>query len=451
MEKIILLIILLCVSLPIDAQIITTVAGDGVLGHTGNGNPATAAEISEPYALKFDKAGNLYFSESIACTIRKISPSGVITTVAGTGSCGYNGDGIPATAAQLKDPTGIAMDSLGNLYIADGNSNGRIRRVDMTTGIISTIAGTGVAGFSGDGGLADTAALYDPYDVCFDRFGNLYIADSYNYRIRKINTAGIITTVAGNGSTIFSGAGGPATAAGINSVTGLCTDTIGNLYLADRFASRILKVDTAGILTVIAGDGLGYSTGDGGPATASELNPDRITFDDTGNLYVTCIYKYCVRKIGTNGIISTIVGIDTTAGYSGDEGEADTAKLDDPTGIGFDPCGNLYIADEVNNRIRKVSFYPSCNIDSNTLTVNKIVTSNEVSIYPNPAYSQLTITSATNIHEVTITNLIGQQALGQVYDMERAEVNVSGLPPGVYVVRVRDEDGNVVVRKVVKE
>ena len=457
MKSIIFLVASICISLSIEAQIITTVAGNGVLGHTGDGYPATAAEISEPYAVKFDKAGNLYISESVPCTIRKITPSGIITTIAGNGSCGYNGDGIPATTAQLSYPGGIAFDSIGNLFLTDGNSNGRVRKVDMTTGIITTIAGTGVAGFSGDGGLADTAKLDDPYDVCFDRFGNLYIADLDNNRIRKVNPAGIITTVAGNGSTIFSGAGGMATAAGISGVTGLCTDTIGNLYLADRFASRVLKVDTTGILTVIAGDGLGYSTGDGGPATAAQLNADRIVFDDTGNLYISSIYKFCVRKIDTHGIIHTIVGIDTTAGYGGDGGQADTAKLDDPAGIGFDLCGNLYIADELNNRIRKVTFNSSC---SGTLNVDVINTNLTMSLYPNPAFNELTISSSNKIAQITISNLIGQVAASRdgltpslskgAGGVTQARVDVSVLPPGVYVVRVTDVEGIVVVRKVVK-
>jgi len=432
------------------AQIIITVAGDGVLGHTGDGSNATSATLDYPMAVKCDREGDIYISELEGCRIRKIAESGIITTIAGTGSCGYNGDNISATTAKLNNPSGIAIDSTGNLYIADSYNN-RIRKIDIATGIITTIAGNGTAGFGGDGGSATSGILNDPYDVCFDHQGNLYVADAVNYLIRKINTRGIITTFAGNGSSVFSGEGGPATTAGISETYGLCSDAAGDIFMAVRIISRVLKVDTSGILTTICGSGLGYNTGDGGPATAAQLNPERLVFDDAGNLYISCIYKNCVRMIDTFGIVHHIVGQDSIGGYNGDDGMADTSEISEPQGIDFDLCGNLYIADELNNRVRKVCFYPSCIVDSNTLDAKMMNTNTQISLYPSPAYTQITITSATNIHEVTITNLIGQQVLSQIYDTERAEINVAALPPGIYVVRVTDGSCSETIRKVVKE
>jgi type IX secretion system substrate protein/NHL repeat-containing protein len=352
--KNVLFILLLLLPFFANAQIITTIAGNGTMAHTGDGSCAKAAEIGEPFGTTFDKYGNFYFTESTDNRIRKIDTNGIISNFAGTGTGGFFGDGGPATAAKFNNVIGLVTDTLGNLFVADGFNN-RIRKIDVTTGIITTIAGGGSLGL-GDGGPATAAVLNDPLDVCFDRSGNLYIADWGNYLVRKVDRSGIISTFAGNGSTTFSGEGGPATAAGISAVYGLCTDTIGNLFIADRSVSRVLKVDNAGILTTIAGTGLGYSTGDGGPATAAQLNPERLAFDDSGNLYVSCVYKYCIRKIDVAGIINTIAGIDTVAGFYGDGGMADTAEFNYPQGIAFDPHGNLFVADEKNNRIRKITF-----------------------------------------------------------------------------------------------
>ena len=433
-----------------EAQIITTVAGNGTLGHAGDSGPASAAILDYPFALKFDHSGNCYFSEGEGCRIRKISPTGIISTIAGTGTCGYNGDGIPATSAELNNVAGIAIDSIGNLFIADGYNN-KIRKINVTTGVIATIAGTGIAGYRGDGGLADTAQLNNPFDVCFDRFGNLYIADEANSRVRKINTSGIISTLAGTGSTIFSGEGGPATAAGIWAATGLCTDTFGNVYLAARFVSRVLKVDTTGILTVVAGNGLGYSTGDWGAAISATINPERLEFDDSGNLYISCIYKYCVRKIDTGGIIHTVVGMDTVAGYVGDGLSADSAKLDDPVGIGFDHCGNLYIADEVNNRIRKVAFNPSCILDSVALNFKQVHPVSEINIYPNPTFDQLNINNLKSPATYQMLNIVSATIQQGTLNESNNSILMQSLPDGMYMLEITDEQKNRTVYKIIKQ
>ena len=381
--------------------------------------------------------------------IRKIDLAGVITTYAGTGAAGYSGDGMPATLAKLYIPTGLVLDASENLYFADAGNNA-IRRIDKLTGIITTVAGNGTGSFGGDGSAATAAMLFDPQDICFDRKGNLYIADYYNYRVRKVDVSGIITTIAGVGSLGYGGDSSLADTSKIGEIVTICSDTFNNIYIGDNINSRIFKIDTFGFITTFAGTDTGYIfNGDAIPATAANINPNVMRFDDTGNLYVAVDEGSSrVRKITTTGYIYTVAG-DGSLFHSGDGGPATAAGFNNPDGIAFDACGNLYVPEGMAaGYVRKISFYPSCDIP---LTTTNVKNNTQIFLYPNPAYSQLTITSATNIHEVTITNLIGQQVLSQVYDMERAEVNVSGLPPGVYVVRVRDEDGNVVVRKVVKE
>ena len=223
--------------------------------------------------MAVDASGNLYIADTGNNRIRKVSATGIITTVAGNGSAGYSGDGGPATSAQLDGPEGVAVDGSGNLYIAD-TCNNRIRKVSAT-GIITTVAGNGSAGYSGDGGPATSAQLSLPAGVAVDGSGNLYIADSGNNRIRKVSATGIITTVAGNGSPGYSGDGGPATSAQLNQPAGVAVDASGNLYIADSSNNRIRKVSATGIITTVAGNGFDGYSGDGGPATsaATQLAP----------------------------------------------------------------------------------------------------------------------------------------------------------------------------------
>uniref|UniRef100_UPI001FE0E2EF NHL repeat-containing protein n=1 Tax=Spirosoma luteum TaxID=431553 RepID=UPI001FE0E2EF len=286
--------------------------------------------------------------------IRKVNTSGVISTVAGTGISGFSGDGGAATAASLSGPSGLAFDASGNFYIADGG-NQRIRKVS-TAGIISTVAGTGISGFSGDGGAATSASLYGPADMAYDASGNLYIADIGNRRVRKVNTSGIISTVAGNGFVGFSGDGGAATAAGLYFPTGVAYDASGNLYIADANNNRIRKVSPSGIISTVAGSGgSGFFLGDGGPATAASLvSPTSVAVDASGNLYIAELNNARIRKVSTSGIISTVAG-NGSQGFSGDGGPATAASLVSPTSVAVDASGNLYIADFDNHRIRKVS------------------------------------------------------------------------------------------------
>jgi sugar lactone lactonase YvrE len=330
------------------AQIITTVVGDGL----GDGHAATNAEVATPEAVAVDTRGSLYIADYDNNRVRKVDSSGVITTVAGNGVAGYAGDGGPAVSAVLNHPSGVAIDGSGNVYIAD-TTNGCIRKVD-SHGIITTVAGNGALGYSGDGGMASNAQLNRPRGLAFNAHGDLYVADQYNNRIREIDTTGTITTIAGTGTAQYSGDGGPATSARLNHPRGMALAGDGSLYIADTGNSRIRKVDTSGVITTVAGNGAQLFAGDGGPATSAEVaSPYGVAVDVRGNLYIADTNAGRIREVDSSGIITTVAGTDTR-GYSGDGGMATSAELADPAGVTFDASGNLYIADLANNRIRKI-------------------------------------------------------------------------------------------------
>jgi Tol biopolymer transport system component len=333
---------------------ITTVAGSAGAepGHSGDNGPATAATLNTPTGVAVDPAGNLYIADSDNNVIRKVSPSGIITTVAGSGRVGYGGDGGPATAAALDilyDVANLAVDAAGNLYLADV-SNSAVRKV-TPSGTISTVAGNGNAGDSGDGGPATAAELFTPQGVAVDTTGDLYIADTANGRVRKVSSAGTITTVAGDGTPGFSGDGGPASAAELDQPAALALAG-GTLYLADSGNNRIRAVSPAGTITTLAG---AVPLGDGGPATAAELNgPSAEAVDAAGNLYIADGSDNRIRKVTPAGVITTVAG-NGDPGYSGDGGPATAARLRQPSGVFVDTGGNLYIADTGNQRLRKVT------------------------------------------------------------------------------------------------
>ncbi|MER5297741.1 RICIN domain-containing protein [Streptomyces pharetrae] len=276
-----------------------------------------------------------------------------ITTVAGTGDAGAQGDDGPAVAARLDRPYGLAMDSTGTLYFSDHN-NHQVRKV-TTDGRIRTVAGTGTAGFGGDQGPALSAQLDGPREVAVDRAGNLYIADSENHRIRKVTADGQIGTVAGTGTAGFSGDDGPAVAAELNCPYGIAVDSTGNLYIADTDNHRIRQITPDGKIRTVAGTGTPGFSGDGGAATAAQLNtPYGVAVDGAGSLYITDAENHRVRRVAGDGTISTVAGTGTD-GFSGDGGPATSAQLNYPFGLAVDCVGALYIADYVNNRIRKVA------------------------------------------------------------------------------------------------
>jgi sugar lactone lactonase YvrE len=423
---------------------ITTIAGNGVFGYSGDGGPALKAEIGQPFYLAYDSVGNLYFAQVGNCVVRKVDTGGTITTIAGTGTCGYNGDGIPATTAQLNLPRGVAVDSSGNVYIGD-TLNHRVRKV--TAGIISTFAGTGNPGFSGDGGLATNANVGSPrglairngvlyisnagrsrfrsvdlttniintyagsfygYDgdnhsllateftgpnfMLFDSAGNPVFDDAFNGRVRKA-TGGIVNTIAGG----FLGDGAKATSAALVFPEALAIDKSGNLYIADQTGNRVRKV-SAGIISTIAGNSISGYSGDGGPGTSAMLNePQGLAVDSLGNVFIADTFNGVIRKVDTTGTISTfaanvnffyllqmatdaannlyvadngacviwkitpaavvsiVAGVLNTCGYNGDGIAATTAQLNGPYSVTLDTSGNLFIADNGNNRLREVN------------------------------------------------------------------------------------------------
>ena len=435
-----------------NAQVITTFAGnDCVRADSGNNIPATAACIGLPGAGSFDAMGNYYFAEDFGGSrVEKVNTDGIITTVAGNGGHGFSGDGGPATDASLVWAYAI-VDAAGNIYIPD-RDNYRVRKVDASTGIIHTIAGNGSRGHSGDGGPATDASIY-PFSVCVDSHGNVYISDSSTW-VRKISATGIITTIAGSGFQGYTGSGIPATSSGLYNSGGLCVDVLGNVLVGNG-DGWLMKIDVStGIITAIAGTGTrGPYLSDGLQATNSQLNPYAIAIDLQGNIFIADygVGNSRVLKIDTFGIVRTIAGTGTD-GYSGDGGLGTAAQLCNPEGVAIDVCGNVYIADDANRRIRKVTFNPSCtptdSVSLNTTTVN---INKQVSVYPNPAHDEVNVTAVNKITGITITNLLGQQVRSRQYSSAAVRVDMQGLAAGVYFMKVTDEYGMQTVERIVKE
>jgi len=368
----------ICIS--VSSQVITTFAGNGVIGCDISGS-STSVKVRNPLGMSFDVNGNLYFCNQQCHTICKIDTSGIFSVVAGNGVPGFEGDGLAATLSKLNYPNDIAIDSAGNLYIADALNN-RIRKIDILTGIINTVAGTGISGYGGDSGMATSAVFNGINGIVFDRKGSLYVSDCYNNRIRKINNSGIITTIAGNGIAGYSGDGGYADTAMLNQPFDVVADKYGNIYFPDANNKRIRRVDTSGIISTIAGTGIGLYSGDGVLATLANIGAYKIGIDDFGNIYASDSNQR-VRKINSEGIISTIAG-NGIPGYVGDGGSAMLAQIYNPSGIAVDACGNVFFGDVGNNRIRKITLFPfslpsisisgiSYSSAGTTVTVNAIV------------------------------------------------------------------------------
>ena len=338
-------------SVSLNAQIINTVAGSGFDGYEGDGKQAISAKLNGPNDVAVDKFGNIYIADWYNACIRKVVPGGRIITIAGTGKAGYKGDGGPATEAELNYPNRVAVDSIGEIFIADVFNN-CVRKID-TEGIIHTFAGNRVNGNGGDNGLAKHASLSYPSGIAFDRKGNVYIADRVNNNIRKVDNNGIITTIAGevaaNAEMEL-----PATTMEVFNPNGIAIDDSANIFITCS-DNRVREINNRGVISIVAGNGIAGYTGDDGPATAGELtNPCGIAVDTSGNIYLSDLDNGRIRKISKTGILSTYVG-HGTEGYSGDGGLALGAQLNNPNGIALDKWGNLYIADNVNNRVRKVS------------------------------------------------------------------------------------------------
>jgi gliding motility-associated-like protein len=372
----ILVYFLLIVLSTAHAQIITTYAGNGTYGNSGNGGPATSAQLAEPFGLAADNTGNLYIADMMNNVIRKVNSAGIISIFAGTGALGYSGDGGPATSALLYHPLFLAVDNAGNLFFTDQNSD--VLRKINTAGIISTINNT-PAGYSGDGGPLALAQFTNIAGIYFDAAGNMYLSDYGNGTIRKVNTADVVSTIAGTGTLGFGGDGGPAIAAQLNHPYNVVVDAAGNVYIPDHLNRRIRKINTAGIISTYAGTGVAGYSGDGGPAAAAQLAcPWHCDIDNAGNIYVADGCAEVVRKITSSGIISTYAG-NGTSGYSGDGGPAINAQMIDVCGVAVDNVGNLYIVNRTwPNVVRKVSNCLSAVITQQPVDVNLCNTGNAV-------------------------------------------------------------------------
>ena len=389
-----------------DAQTIYTIGGNGVAGFSGDTSVATAAEIYGPAGVAVDGAGNSYFADFYNQRIRKISSAGTITTIAGNGTAGFSGDNGPAVSAQLHDPMGVAADISGNVYFAD-RTNNRIRKVDAS-GNITTIAGNGSGGYSGDNGPATAARLYGPTGVAVDNAGNVYIADRVNNAVRKIDLNGIITTIAGTGGQGFNSDDWPsATLAELYNPASVAVDNMGNVYIADQYNNRIRKVDTFHKISTVLGTGLGGHSADGSNPIYCAINsPSSVSVDRWGNIYESDETNYTIRKVDAiSNTVVTIAGRQGTRGFNGDTGLAANALIGDCKGLAVDNNGNIYFSDWLNNRVNYIT---------STVTAVKQVDkgSMELSIYPNPNNGTFTVTTTSSNNEdlrVTITNVVGEK------------------------------------------
>jgi len=402
---------------------ISTLAGTGTTGYSGDGGQAISCQLNQPARVCTDAAGNIYIADAGNNCIRKVATNGIITTFAGNGTSGFSGDGGNATSAQLNYPYAVCSDVSGNIYIVDGGT--RIRKVNLS-GIISTYAGNGTTGFSGDGGPATSAQFSGANGIAIDASNNIYVTDYGNNRIRKITPTGTISTIAGNGTSGYNGDGGLATAAQIAWVAGIAVDNNSNIYITDNSNNVVRKINTSGIISTIAGNGTMGFSGDGGPATSAQLSgPYALAIDAANNLYISDNTNNRIRVVGTNSIISTIAGNGTTS-FGGDGGPALSASLNGPNGITLDNSANVYFVDYNNNRVRKL-------IPSST-GVNENILNNYFSIFPNPTNGsfKLQIDNEVKNVEMILVNSIGQKVYEHKIIQGINNIITFGLAPGLY-------------------
>jgi sugar lactone lactonase YvrE len=463
MRKSLLIWIIVCACINVRAQtIITTIGGNGMGVYGGNehdGEPATNAQIIWPDGICLDKFGNIYIAESGDNRVRKIAAStGIITTIGGTGAHGFSGDGGPATDAQFLAPEAVVADTGGNVYIADAG-NSRIRKITLSTGIVTTIVGSGSTGLtgggdSGDGGLATNAEINGPSGICLDNLGNIYIADYGNNKIRKVNAAtGIITTFAGKEGPVgytggfvgYSGDGGLAINAVFSGVAWVFADGTGNIFIPDQWNHALRRVDaTTGIITTIAGTGSPGYSGDGGPATEAKLNqPTGVFVDKKGNIFVAEYGNGTIRKIdGSTSVITTVAGTGTL-GFSGDGGSATKAELRCAE-VFLDDYGHVFIADADNDRIREV-------FDSVTVSVPLLPSAPKIEVYPNPATDELNVTGIEQHTTFRLQNITGVCVLQGAFKISKNTLPMRNLMPGIYILEMVGMDGSRNIVRVIKD
>jgi len=431
-------------------QTITTIAGD-TLGYGGDAGPAVKASLNYPSAVAVNARGNIFISDENNDRLRMVDgKTGIIITLAGTGTGGFSGDNGPAADAQINGPSGIAFDKEGNIYFAD-ECNARIRRIDIKTRVITTVAGNGLQAYSGDGGPAADASFIHPSGLAIDAAGNMYIADWGSNTIRKIDAvSGNIITIAGSGEPGSGGDGGLAKLAKLNGVNEVAVDNKGNLYMTDSYNNRVRRIDLkTGIIYTVAGTGdMGYS-GDGAIGTDAEVSgPTGVTTDTAGNVFFCDWGNSCVRRIDySTGVITTVAGRGE-AGHSGDGGPAVLAYMSKAEGVAVDAQGNLYIADDNNNRIRKVEAALQIPV------IGYNPDNSDMLMYPNPA---------SNNVSVVVNAPLQQGATFSCYDIMGREMwsvpaeanakietlDTSALTAGVYLLRMLQPDGNESVKRLV--
>lgn len=419
-----------------NGQIITTIAGkDRIAGYSGDAGPALDARVWGPSGIARDAAGNIYIADQYNNRIRKINASGIISTIAGNDTAGFSGDGGPAAMAKLNQPRGIAVDAIGNIYFSD-NLNNRVRKIDSAGNII-TVAGNGSKGYNGDNIAATLAKLDQPRGIFVDKNGNIYIADEANNRIRRVDgLTGIITTVAGMGVAAFNGDAWPtATQASLNYPADVLVDDTGNIFISDTRNHRIRRVDTFKKISTYAGNLVGFA-GDGGKANVCRLNlPASLAMDNYHNLYVADEYNNRVRKITQDGYIFTVAG-NSNAGHVGDSVRGTIAELTHPEGIAVDSFGTIYFSEWSNNRLRKVT---------TTVYVGSVSSTAEtIKIFPNPAAGNFTVqlnSKTTEDLRVTVVNVTGQ-VVGEASGITNQPVNFAlDVAAGLYFVTVKTANG----------
>lgn len=422
------------------AQVIITHAGTGAHGYTGDGDIPVHATFNNCTNVAFDGAGNVYVTDRDNNAVRRINALGIIKTIAGNGAPGYSGDGGAATAAKLNMPSGVAIDVTGNVYIADFGNN-VVRRVD-TGGKITTYAGNGTAGYSGDEDTAraTTAELNGPQGLAVTEAGLLYIADAGNHVVRLVDADQIIHTIAGTGVMGNNGDGGPATDAALGSPVSLAIDVAENVYVADFSNNVVRKINAAdSVISTVAGNGAPGFSGDGGAAVSATLRyPAGLSVDGAGNIYIADQANNRIRKV-SGGMISTVAG-SNASGYHGDGGSPTAAQLNAPKSVAVDGSGRIYIADYGNNVIRLVI---------SPTTVNPSGANNSaINIFPNPAQGSFTILLPESTNDVTIAiadvtgrtiemkNITAAQSRTQSFDL-------AGVASGTYIVKVITTDKTI--------
>ncbi|MCW3121098.1 MAG: hypothetical protein JWQ38_590 [Flavipsychrobacter sp.] len=431
-----------------NAQNITTYAGGGSSG-LGDGGPATAGAIGYTAGIAVAPNGDIFIADGNNHRVRKITKSsGIITTICGTGTAGFSGDNGPASVATLNFPTWIAVDNKGNVYITDGYNN-RIRKIGKD-GIIRTVAGNGIAAYNGDNIPAISASLNGAQGICVDVHDNLFIVDGANPRIRKVDPSGIITTYGGTGIAGPGTDNGPATASQLRNIFGICVDNIGNIYVAETNEdSKIRKINgTTGIITTFAGTGVWGFSGDGNEATTAQLkSPFSVGADNLGNIYIADNGNNRIRKVDASGKINTIVGTGT-AGFGGDGGSALSAIINRPENVVVDLCGNIFISDFGNKRVRKVTYDPVCDP---IVGVDILYFEQTLSIYPNPTTEELHIDNLQNKASYSIQNILGQTIQQGTLRQGSNTIALQHIAGGIYTLIITDEQNKRTLHKIVKQ